>query len=103
MVILLSFGTKVFEKDVLEYFRPVGISQQKLEAVPSKCEIWYKVWYQMVPGTILMVILQSFSTKVFKKDVLEYGFPLLEYQDSTLESRITVQAQIAVQVGKSRV
>ena len=26
-----------------------------------------------------MVILLSFGTKVFKKAVLEYGFPLLEY------------------------
>ena len=33
----------------------------------------------MVPGIILMVILRSFGTKVFKKGVLEYGFPLLEY------------------------
>ena len=37
-------------------------------------EKWYKIWYQMVLGTILMVILRSFGTKVFKKDVFEYGF-----------------------------
>ena len=33
----------------------------------------------MLPETIMMVILRSFGTKVFKKDLLEYGFPLLEY------------------------
>ena len=32
-----------------------------------------------------MVILGSIGTKVFKKDVLVYGFPLLEYGSPFLE------------------
>ena len=86
MLILLSFGTKVFKKGVLVYGFPLfeyvflcwNITTV-VEAVHSKREKWYKILYQLVPETILMVILFNFGTKVFKKDVLVYGFPLLEY------------------------
>ena len=73
MVILRSFGTKVFKKDLLEYgfplleyFRPDGISQQWLEGLHSKRENWYKICYQLV------------SVGIWFSPMLEYGFPLLE-------------------------
>ena len=114
MVILPSFGTKVFKKGVLVYGFPlfeyvfffVGISQQQQKDYTLNVKIgtrfvtnWYllvygfppcwnmvfpcwnqcKIKYQMVPRIVLMVILLSFGTKVFKEGVLVYDFPLLEY------------------------
>ena len=70
---------------VATWFSLAGASQQWLEGLHSKRENWYKICYQLVPGTFLMVILGSIGTKVFKKDVLVYGFPLLEYGSPFLE------------------
>ena len=99
LVILLCFGTEVLKKSCwyiicisLYQFVSVCISLYQFVSVCINlyqfvsvcislylgCIISYEesnVWYQMVPETILMVILLSFGTKVLKKELPVYGFP----------------------------
>ena len=53
-----------------------------VKAVYSTRDNPCKIKYQRVLRIVLMVILVSFGTKVFKKGVLVHGFPLLEYHDN---------------------
>ena len=79
LVILLCFGTEVLKKSCW-YIICISLYQFVSVCISLYlgCIISYEesnVWYQMVPETILMVILLSFGTKVLKKELPVYGFP----------------------------
>ena len=91
-VILFRFGTKVLKKCC---YHPVSICLYQFVSIcmslykfvwvcmslyefVSVCIISYrksKIWYQMVPGTIFLVIFLSFGAKVLKNELMVYGFP----------------------------
>ena len=56
----------------LEMISRVSRQWSSIETGKSK-----KVWYQMVPITVMMVFLDTYGTKRFKNGLLVYGFPLL--------------------------
>ena len=82
MVILGSIGTKKFKKDVLVHGFPLLEYHNNGQKDYTPNVKLVQDFYQLVPGIVLMVILGSIGTKVFKKGVLVYGFPLLEYHNN---------------------